>query len=420
MAVMGATTTAPWSPVCPAALATPITSETLAAVRALTAWVLQRERATQASSAPPPAPEALCQQLDALPPATLWHGIKRHRLESLLQADPAVGDLLPELQVYLQPTSRREALAALVLAGLTCEMAALFAEAAIPLLVIKGIPLAIQTTGSLTARGRGDCDLLVDPSQVGAAITLLQSAGFMLSNGATCVGDDSIRGRYSRFVSIEISLQRDSGGRRQWIDLHWHATHVRGVLPGFQALWQRGEELRINDQWVRTLSRRDAFVHACCHSTTDRWMDLRNLVDIERLGRELFSAQRVELSRLRPVRKSWLVLTDAFEENSASWGLGRAQAVCLKAEVAQQRPCRILEDGKWTVNDRWRVLAHNVNLSHHLVHISSTLLLHLVPPDALVDPQQGEVRSLWQVVLWRARKLRSRLQALAESADRLA
>jgi hypothetical protein len=415
---MGATTTAPWSPVYPPALATPITSETLNAVRALTAWVLQRERATQASSAPPPAPEALRQQLDALPAATLLQGIKRHRLESLLHADPAVGDLLPELQVNLQRAARREALAALALTSLTREMAVLFAEAGIPLLVIKGIPLALQTTGSLTARGRGDCDLFVDPDQVGAAIALLQSAGFALSYGASCVAHDSMRGRYSRFVSIEISLERDAGGLHQWIDLHWHATQVRGVLPGFQALWQRGEELHINGQPVRTLSHRDALVHACCHATTDRWMALRNLVDIERLKRALHSAQLVELSRLRPVRKSLLALADAMGERADSWRFGRAHSVRLKAQTAQQQPWRSLGDGEWTVPNRLRYFAHNMNLSRHPMHGFSILLQQVMPPADLIDPQSGHGRSFSQMMLRRAKKLRRRLRAQAESPDR--
>ena len=160
----GPARTAPSSRLYPPAIATPITVETLAAVRALTAWVLHRERATQAGSVPRPASEALREQLAALPPAALFQGIQRHRLQSFLQGDPAVADLLPNLRVDLQRAARREAMAALALASLTREMAVLFAEAGIHLLVIKGIPLALQTTGSLIARGRGDCDLFVDPS----------------------------------------------------------------------------------------------------------------------------------------------------------------------------------------------------------------------------------------------------------------
>ena len=147
----------------------------------------QRERATQTGSVPPPAPEALREQLAALLPAVLFQGIQRHRLQSFLQSDPAVFELLPELQADFQNAIRSEAMAALALASLTREMAELFAKAGIPLLVIKGIPLALQTTGSMTARGRGDCDLFVAPSRwvrrCAAAIS-----GIALTYGASCVG----------------------------------------------------------------------------------------------------------------------------------------------------------------------------------------------------------------------------------------
>ena len=176
-------------------------------------------------------------------------------------------------------------------------------------------------------------------------------------------------------------------------------------------------EVSHHGQPVRTLSQRDAMVQACCHATTDRWMALRNLVDIERIGRALPSAHQVDLSRLRPVRKSLQVIADAFEENRASWSVGRAHAVRLKAEVAQQRPWRSMGDGGWTKTNRLRYFAHVMNLSHHPVHVCSMLLQQLMPPEDLVDQQTGEVRSLWQVMLWRGGKLGSRFRGQAESPD---
>ena len=348
----------------------------------------------------------------------LLRGIKRHRLESLLQADPGVGDLLPDLRADLHRAARREALSALALASLTREMAVLFEEAGIPLLVIKGIPLALQTTGSLTARGRGDCDLFVEPSQVGAAIALLQSAGFALSHGASCVGDASMRGSYSRFVTVEISLQRDVGSVRQCIDLHWHPTWARGVLPGFHELWLSGDLLQINNQLVRTLSLRDALVHTCCHAAVDRYMSLRRLVDIARLERVLPSTQLVELSRLRPVRKSRTVLSATFEMESASVLLWGVPSVQLKAEVAQQRPWRTIGNGGWTLANRLWYFAHMMNLSHHPLHFFSTLARQLITPVDLIDPQTGDIRSIPQVLLRRAQKLLRRLEAQAESPGR--
>ena len=408
------------SPADAHALFESIDIKTLSAVRKLTAWVLERERAKRGGEVPPAASTDLKQQLNELPAATLFRGIQRHRLQTVLQADSAVSELLPNLQVDLQRAARRETMQALALVSLTREMAGLFAESGIPLLVIKGVPLALQTTGSPMARGRGDCDLFVDPTQVGAAIALLQSEGFELSFGPSCVGDDSFWGRYSRFVSIEISLQRQVGGRCQWIDLHWHVSDIRGLVLNFQALWERAEELRINDQLIRTLSRRDALVHACCHATADRWKSLRNLVDIERLARVIPLADRVELNRLRPVCKSLLVLADMCEEPRLSGRSGRAHAVRAIAQAAQLQPCLRLVDEEWTVANRLRDLAQSLNLSHHLVHVLSILLQQLMPPPDLIDPETGKGRSLWQVIALRTGKLRRRLRASTESLDRLA
>ena len=244
--------------------------------------------------------------------------------------------------------------------------------------MIKGIPWPCKPPVQ-SRRGRGDCDLFVDPSQWGAAIALLLSVGFRLSYGASCVGDDSLRGSYCRFVSIEISLYREIHNRRQLIDLHWHATWARGILPRFQKLWQRGEVLPINGQLVRTLSGRDALLHACCHAAVDRYMTLRNLVDIDRLERALPPTQLVELSHLRPVRNGLLARAAAFKMNSALPRFGSAQHVRIAAEVAQQLPPRSLGDGGWTVANRLRFRSHGESQPPPL-HVFSTLMRQLITP----------------------------------------
>ena len=109
-------------------------------MRRLTAWVLERERAKRSGEAPPAASSTLKHQLQCLPAGRLFRGIQRHRLETVLQSDSAVSELLPDLQVNLQHAARRERMEALALVSLTREMAALFAEAGIPLLVIKESP----------------------------------------------------------------------------------------------------------------------------------------------------------------------------------------------------------------------------------------------------------------------------------------
>lgn len=321
---------------------TQLTSETLAAVRALTAWVLEREQATQVGSAPPPAHKALRQQLEALHSATLLQGIQRHRLEPLLQADPGVGDVLPDLRADLQRAARREAMAALALASLTREMAMLFAAAGIPLLVIKGIPLALQTTGSQTARGRGDLDLLVDPSELVAAVALLESSGFARVPGKIPRNLIGPSGRYSRWVGYELSMVRMSScGRREWIDLHWALSNVRAPVPTFEKAWAEQELVKINQQWIPTLSRRHAFQHGCAHAAKDGWGSLRQLIDLQRLSMQLPEAELQAQRRWRPVALSLTVLGVMFTSEPRpgtelpkrrnSWVLDRAFQAQLSA-----------------------------------------------------------------------------------------
>ena len=317
---LGATTTLPWSPIYLPALATPITTETLATLRSLIVWVLQREQTIQTGSEPSSAPEALRQQLAALQPATLLQGIQRHRLESFLQADPAVSDLLRDLRIDLQRAARREAMAALALASLTREMALLFGEVGIPLLVLKGIPLALQTTSSLTARGRGDLDLLVDPSRLVPAIALLESRGFERVSGKIPRNLVGPSGRYSRWVGYELSLVRVSScGRREWIDLHWALSNVRAPVPTFQKAWAARDLVKINQQWIPTLARRHAFQHGCAHAAKDGWGSLRQLVDLQRLSVQLGEGELQDQRRWRPVALSLTVIETLFAtEPSAS------------------------------------------------------------------------------------------------------
>ena len=382
------------------------------AVRALTAWVLQRERAIQAGSAPPSATEVLRKQLAEIHPQMLLQGIQRHRLESCLQADPALRALIPTLWVDLQHVSRLEAMAALALSSLTSEMALLFADAGIPLLVFKGIPLALQTTGSLIARGRGDCDLLVDPSQLGEAIALLQSAGLTLcrSKCAAAMGSDSRASRYCLLVSHEISFYRFYGGRLQWIDLHWHVSAARGVLPGFKKLWQNRDAVMIGKANVWTLSRSDAMLHSCCNSAVDSWKSLRSLVDIERLGRGLDASQMSSLLTYRLVRKGLTIVADAgfwaspqFEFSSNFVAHMRAEQV-TKVATYSQLTCPKIDESLLEFGLR------NLNLSYSPINFLVKLLLALIPPDALVNPHTGALLSARGVLIRRFQKLQHQIK----------
>ena len=393
-----------------------LTPATLETTKALVRLVLQRERDGN-QDAPVGGDQQLAglrQQLEALPKEALLASIKRHRLECLLHGDPLVARLVPDLAPALQTLARRETMAALALASLTREMAALFEQAAIPMLVIKGIPLALQTTGTVITRGRGDLDLLVDPKRLPEAVALLESVGFEKAYGASCIGTDSPQDKYSRFVSIELSLVRQRG-QRQWIDLHWHVSHARGVLTGFNGLWNNRDYVEINGTSVATLSLKNAFVHACCHAAADRWMCIRNLVDVERLTRRLNPQDLDALRKKRLVRKTCAVAKDCGTNSTlqsliGAPTIGTYTRFVYGAREAQLLPWRSLGPGEWTVRNRIQLSLRHLNLSRHPEHLTSMLMKHLIPPESLLSPETGENLSFDVVLLRRLQKLILRIR----------
>lgn len=393
----------------------------LETTKCLVRLILQRERSgnKDAPASREQVPAELNRQLEAVPRKALLNSIRRHRLECLLHGEPLVAQLVPDLAPTIQALARQEAMAALALASLTREIARLFQQADIPMLVIKGIPLALQTTGSLIARGRGDLDLLVEPRQLPAAVALLESAGF-----SRCLGQfprhlDSLWGRYSRWASYEFSLNRGTRGGVQWIDLHWALSNVRAPLPAFDLSWGRGEQIDLNGQSVMTLNRIDAFQHACAHAARDQWMCLRNLIDIDRLANQLEDLNLTKLHKQPFVRWSCAVThaatgSEASQPRQRGLGYGATRAI-LKANHTQAMPWRSQGWGPWKPQ-RWAsTVCWQLLLSRNGYDWIRLLLFFSLHPATFSDPVTGEDRDLAGFLLARILRLKQRFQEMRPS-----
>lgn len=352
-------------------------------------------------------------ELQAIPAVELLAVIQRQRLVSLAQADPLLRELRPDLQDRLRELARRETMAALALADFTRQIVILFERAGLPVLVIKGIPLALQTTGVLTSRGGGDLDLLVAPGHLAEAVALLESRLFRCTVGPPLHCQSSFWGGYARLIDYEISLDRPHSSGRQWIDLHWRLSNVRHGLPTVNQVFQQSERVQLNQVAVPTLNRRDAFVHACYHAAKDDWMVLRSLVDIARLSRSLSEAERAAIPRLRPVRRSASVSYSAtavaelqsfrprrqgrrlrLEQHSFNAQLNRWRAVCAPSWLPE-----IVADA-----------LQKGSISGLLLDWFVVLVDFLLPPSLLVSPCTGEVMSPVEHLRFRRQRLSGRAQ----------
>lgn len=291
--------------------------QSLHAIKQVLRFVLAREDAALAD--PPISPwldakpaASLAASLARLPPQDLLATIRRQRLETILAADAEACTLLAAIGPRLQERARRETMAALALASLTDSIAALFAQAGLAMLVIKGVPLAMQTTGSLAGRGRGDLDLFVDPEAVVPALALLASQGFAIAFPKDSgYGQASWLGRYCRWTTHQVDLQRRQGPGPEWLDLHWRLNLSIRALPDFATCHGQREWVRIGSSPVATLNRRHAFLHGCGHASGDRWMCLRNLVDLHRLARQLEPDALASLQSIPFVAHTCAVVAEA-------------------------------------------------------------------------------------------------------------
>ena len=381
----------------------PLTPRALLALRRLVAACLAANP-TAALTA------SLREQCRLVPPQEWLAMIRRHRLVPLLHGSPVAAELLPFLASALQQLVREERYAALALAQFTCEIAGHFQRLGLPVLVIKGIPLSLQTTGSISARGRSaDLDLWVDPNRLQTVIGVLQNLGFVREWGLSPLHMGGLRGRYCRWIGYELSLQR----QHQVIDLHWALSSARGDLPSFPKAWQRQESIDLHGHSIYTLSRSDALSHACAHAFKDQWRSLRDLIDIDRLASQLPQDALLSLASSRSVKygasvahaltgSDCLAVLSLKPQSRSYW------AVCAEGQTAQLRsqPEFLKEPGEpWSLRNNIANNRRMIGLSAGPMDLIRSLLFALLPPRLFNDQQTGQDRRLRDAMLMCVRRL---------------
>ena len=386
----------------------PLTPRALQALRRLVAVLLKEERGE------PGVSEALVEDLreqGQQVPLREWLAmVQRQRVVGFLQRHPLVDRVLPFLPGALQQPAREERVAALLLARFTADTVGMFQRAGLPVLVIKGSPLSLQTTGLISGRGRsGDLDLWVDPRNLEAAIRLLEQMGFQREWGEAPLNLEGARWRYCRWTGYEVTL------RRQWqsIDLHWALSYARAEVPDFAEAWHQRERVDLHGHQIPTLSRRHAFVYACAHAYKDQWRSLRDLLDIDRLSRQLPSATLRTLAGYRSVQLSCAVThaltgSEALTSCALEPPSSRSGVACQQALAAQLRgaPVNLREpDEPWTLGFSLRNGRRMVGLSAAPVDRMRLLLQVVFPPSLFNDPQTGQDRGLGDALLLQLRRL---------------
>ena len=345
-----------------------------------------------------------------LEPEALMAAVRRHRLALVLAPSAALLPWPPETVIALRQEARRQQRDALALIVDTLEVFTALEHAGLKALLLKGPALAMQTTAQPWSRGGGDIDVLVAPADLPRAVAVLEAIGYRQPPGRFPRRLLSFWGRYSRWVSHELPLRRNG----RWLDLHWAPSSVRAPLPPFAMLWEQRQSVRLHDRSLATLSLEHAFRHCCLHAAIDRWMELRQLVDLTQLAQQMPPESGARLARLSSVRRSCaaayaatgcpdlLAFTDPLRRDCR-------RAIAL-ACWAQQRPPRLSADGAWHPGHWWGTVIHFAGLSPSPLDWLRVLARFSLLPAAFNDPITGEDRGLVAMLRSRRRRLSQRLR----------
>ncbi|MDR6173604.1 hypothetical protein QE364_002729 [Nocardioides zeae] len=291
---------------------------------------------------------------------------ERHRLVVFLALRENQLDWTPELGRRVRDSARRERIASLGMARALHEATDALTAAGVRVLSFKGLALAAQAHGDFAARGSGDLDLFVHPSDVVCARRSLHNAGWRAdaayaSPGPTWAWSHTLRNYY------ELPLH----SRTSTVDLHWHLGPTRQGLPSFDEAWEQRAIVRVGEAEIATLGAVDALRHSAAHAAKDDWALLRSLVDVWLLRERL--PEKIRLAKPRSVSATLRIVDGQLGSGSASQprNVDRASAMqALPRDVsigkfpghATLLAARRLSRDASTIDDLKRVLA--VSLAH--------------------------------------------------------
>jgi hypothetical protein len=139
------------------------------------------------------------------------------------------------------------------------EVAQLLAAQNIPVMALKGIPLAVAYYDDVGLRPMSDIDLLVPTGKTEPAVAALEAAGYV----AKAAEEPQWRNG-----SIATSLQHGAGfvdGARRECDLHWHMLSDCLSDGDDDAFWSRARAHEVHGVPVLFPAPEDLLLHLCAH-----------------------------------------------------------------------------------------------------------------------------------------------------------
>lgn len=169
----------------------------------------------------------------------------------------------------------------LVMARESLRLQRAFDGAGVPLMVVKGAPLAVLAYGGLGLKDSWDIDLLVPPEDAARSVRLLTELGYR--------GDLATIGprQLEAYLTYGKEAQFERAAPAITAELHWRLTDNPRLLRDVAAA-VRSQSVPMPGGRLRTLADEDLLTYLCVHGTFHNWGRLKWLADVGALlgGRE--------------------------------------------------------------------------------------------------------------------------------------
>lgn len=277
--------------------------QVIGAVRELLRWEAANAQRRRASSPEIALPDPVVDPLRFASAQQCLTLLARHRLVTSIGPYARALGFTPEIDRALVGLDRQLRMASLEQLGDTMALGRVLRSAAIPFLMLKGVSLALQTTGDPGSRGPGDIDVLVPQAQVDAVSQVLLGGGLTRVDSFCPPVDSPLFAPTTRV--LQEMVYRLNGRE---VDVHWRLDIAANCLRwDFAELFDRCEHLSVGRHSLPTLDRQSAAIFNASHGIKDAWFILRELVDQARLQRGLDLDAAAEEARRVGAATRWAI-----------------------------------------------------------------------------------------------------------------
>lgn len=252
----------------------------------------------------------------------------------------------------------------------------LFSDASIPILVVKGIPLALRLYNDVGSRHAGDIDLWVPEHQVDAVHDLLLQHGHIPKTGYAELSPHYRR--LYRLRKIEIGYTHEKTGVS--VEIHWRLGRTTELFPlSFDEALSRQQIVFAGSISIPTLSDIDHLQFLYIHAALHMWERLWWLIDIKSFHlladgpspHDLLERSR-ELGNERAVLASWKLTAEFLDfdpeklektqdpvvNKLARWGC--EHLINSQSGLNTVRANRFTMSLHRSVSHKWKIIAENI------------------------------------------------------------